>query len=269
MKNYRGIIARLSDKAIKNTVEALSLKAFADENPDGVAGDDTNNNQPTNPPTINYEDLIAKARKEEKDKQYKTIEKYKTQVNTLTEQHNSDLLKIADLEKRLETAETKLTKAGSGDSEETKTLKAEVETLKADKKSLEDKVKTFESQKPVSREEVEAEVRAELEAEYTVKTYKAEKMAELREDILVPELVMGTTKEEIDASIQSALARSEEIRKSLGIANGGQKQKRTPKSPANPTVSGVQDKEYSLEYLAGLDVRSPEYAEVRKNLGLK
>jgi len=266
MKNYRGIIVKLSDKAIKHTVGAFSLRAFAEEN-SGDNGGEPNNNQPTT--TINYEDLIAKARKEEKDKQYKTIEKYKTQVSTFTEQHNSDLLRIADLEKRLENAEAKLTGTGTGDSEEIKTLKAEVDTLRADKKSLADKVSEYESHKPVSREEVEAEVRAELEAEYIVKTYKAEKMVELKNDILVPELVMGTTKEEIDASIASALARSEEIKKSLGITEGGQKQKRTPKSPANPTISGVQDKEYSIEYLAGLDVRSPEYAEVRKNLGLK
>lgn len=270
MRKNCGIIAKLSGKAIKKTVEALSFRAFAEESPEGDGGGDTTNNNQNQQSTltINYEDLIAKARKEEKDKQYKTIEKYKTQVNTLTEQHNSDMLKIAELEKKLEVAETKLTTAGGGDSEEIKTLKSEVETLKADKKSLEDKVKTFEGQKPVSREEVEAEVRAELEAEYEVKTYKATKMAELKDDILVPELVMGTTKEEIDASIQSALSRSEEIKKSLGLDSEGKKQKRTPKSPASPSVSGAQDKGYTTEYLASLDVRSPEYAEVRKSLGL-
>lgn len=269
MKRYCGIIAKLSEEAIKWTVEAFSLRAFAEETSEDGSGDSNQNTQNNNQAsTINYEDLIAKARKEEKDKQYKTIEKYKTQVSTLTEQHNSDLLKIADLEKKLEDAETKLTKAGSGDSEEVKTLKSEVETLKADKKSLEDKVKTFEGQTPVTREQVEADVRAELEAEYEVKTYKATKMAELKDDILVPELVMGTTKEEIDASIQSALNRSAEIKKSLGF-DESKKQKRTPKSPSNPSVNGAQDKGYTLEYLASLDVRSPEYAEVRKSLGLR
>ena len=115
----------------------------------------------------------------------------------------------------------------------------------------------------------EAEVRAELEKEYEVKTYKVEKMAEYKDDILVPELVMGTTKEEIDASIQSALERSKQIRESLGISDGTKpKKKTTPKTPANPSSSSVQDKDISLERLATMDVRSPEYAELRKQLGL-
>lgn len=265
MRKNCGIIVGMSSETIKNIIERISLKAFAEENPEDNGGENQTNQNQT--PTFNYEDLIAKARKEEKDKQYKTIEKFKTQVNTLTEQHNSDLLKIAGLEEELKTANTKLSTAGSGDSEEIKTLKSTIQSLTTERDELDKKVKGYEAHKPVSREEVEAEVRAELEAEYEVKTYKATKMAELKDDILVPELVIGTTKEEIDASIQSALDRSAEIKKSLGI--GDKPAKRTPKTPSNPSVSRVQDKEYSVEYLAGLDVRSPEYAEVRKNLGLR
>ena len=266
MRKNRGIIVGMSSEAIKHIIEQFSLKAFAEENPDND-GDDNNQTNQNQSHTFNYEDLIAKARKEEKDKQYKTIEKFRTQVNTLTEQHNSDLLHIASLEEELKTAKANLSTAGQGDSEEIKTLKATIQSLTSEKDELDKKVKKYESTKPVSREEVEAEVRAELEAEYEVKIYKATKLAEMKDDILVPELVMGTTKEEIDNSIQSALARSAEIKKSLGI--GDKPAKRTPKSPSNPSVSRVQDKEYSVEYLAGLDVRSPEYAEVRKNLGLR
>lgn len=268
MRKNRGIIAEVSKETIKKRlIETLSLKVFAEE---------PNNNEPNNepsgeptPPTINYEDLIAKARREEKEKQYKTIEKLKTQINTLTEQHNGDLLKVADLDKQLKEAKDKLTTANSGDSEEIKTLKATINTLTGEKEELDKKIKEFEDHKPVNREEVEAELRAELEAEYEVKTYKATKMAELKDDILVPELVMGSTKEEIDASIQSALERSAKIKESLGITKDNKKQKRTPKTPSNPSVSKIQDKEISLEYLASLDVSSPEYAEVRKQLGLR
>ena len=266
MRKNSGIIARMRNEAIKKIIdEVISLKAFADEG--GEPGSNGGEGEGGKTPTINYEDLIAKARKEEKEKQYKSIEKLKSQVNTLTEQHNNDLLKVADLEKKLQEANDKLTKAGSGDSEELKTLKESVKTLEKEKKDLEDKVKDFESKKPVSREEVEAEVRAELEAEYEVKTYKATKMAELKDDILVPELVFGNTKEEIDSSIQSALERSAEIKKNLGI-DGEKSKKRTPKSSA-PSISKVQDKEVSLERLANMDVRSPEYAELRKQLGLR
>ena len=270
MRKNRGIIAGMSNEAIKKVIEAISLRAFADEgaDPDDNSGADGGEGAKTTP-TINYEDLIAKARKEEKEKQYKTIEKLKGQIATLTEQHNNDLLVKADLEKQLKEAKDKLTKAGGDDSEAVKTLKQEVADLEKAKKDLEDKVSKFEGQKPVNREEVEAEVRAELEKEYEVKTYKVEKMAEYKDDILVPELVMGTTKEEIDASIQSALERSKQIRESLGISDGTKtKKKTTPKTPANPSSSSVQDKDISLERLATMDVRSPEYAELRKQLGL-
>ena len=213
MRKNRGIIAGMSNEAIKKVIEAISLRAFADEGADPDDNSDADGGEGAKTtPTINYEDLIAKARKEEKEKQYKTIEKLKGQIATLTEQHNNDLLVKADLEKQLKEANDKLTTAGSGDSEEVKTLKETIKTLEKDKADLDKKVKDYEASKPVSREEVEAEVRAELEAEYEVKTYKATKMAELKDDILVPELVMGTTKEEIDASIQSALTRSAEIK---------------------------------------------------------
>lgn len=267
MKKNCGIIAGTSNEAIKKLIEAISLRAFADEGstPDDNSGDDGGEGQRT--PTINYEDLIAKARREEKEKQYKTIEKLKGQIDTLTKQHNDDLLVKADLEGKLQDANDKLTKAGSGDSEEVKTLKETIKGLEKEKEDLDKKVKELEANKPANREEIEAEVRAELEAEYEVKTYKATKMAELKDDILVPELIFGNTKEEIDASIQSALERSNKIKESLGVKDG--KQKRTPKSPANPSVSGIQDKEISLDYLASLDVSSPEYAQVRKQLGLR
>ena len=272
MRKNCGIIVEMRNEGIKKIIEAFSLKVFADEGtgePEPTGGEGEGDKGAKTAPTINYEDLIAKARKEEKEKQYKTIEKLKTQVNTLTEQHNGDLLKIAELEDKLQKANEKLTKAGSGDSEEVKTLKDTIKGLEKEKEDLDKKVKEYETNKPVSREEVEAEVRAELETEYEVKTYKATKMAELKEDILVPELVMGTTIEEIDASIQSALERSAEIKKNLGISGDKKTQKRTPKTPSNPSVHNVQDNEVSMERLATMDVRSPEYAELRKQLGLR
>ena len=171
-----------------------------------------------------------------------------------------------ELEKQMNEAKEKLTAAGNGDSEQVKTLKESIKTLETEKAELDKKVKELESKKPVSREEIESEVRAELEAEYEVKTYKAEKMAELKDDILVPELVMGSTKEEIDASIQIALDRSKEILEKVG---GTKRQKRTPKNPTNPDVSKVQDSQYSYDYLASLDPASKEYAEVRQQLGLR
>lgn len=244
-------------------VSKISLKAFAEETESGNS--DENGGEESKPtPTINYEDLIAKARREEKEKQYKTIEKLKGQIDTLTKQHNDDLIAKADLEKKLEDANKKLAETNGDESEAVKTLKKEVEELTKTNKSLEKQLEDIYDD-TVSREDIEKEVRAELEAEYEVRTYKAEKLAELKDEILVPELVFGNTKEDIDASIENALNRSKQIRESLG---GGKKDKRTPKSPNNPSINHVQDQQYSLEYLASLNPASKEYAEVRKQLGL-
>lgn len=274
MRIKRGSKVELNTEKIKAVIGKITLRAFADTEGEGekTGADGGDGGESKTPPTVNYEDLISKARKEEKDKQYKNIERLKTQVNTLTEQHNNDLLTIADLEKKLEEANKKLTTAGSGDSEEIKTLKATIQTLEGEKADLDKKVKDYEANKPQSREEIEKEVRTELEKEYEVKTYKAQKMVELKDQLLVPELVGGDTKEDIDKSIEAALSRSEEIRKSLGIVGGegGEKKppKRTPKSPANPS-GGTGTKEVSFERLATMDVRSKEYAELRQQLGLK
>ena len=104
MRKNSGIIARMRNEAIKKIIdEAISLKAFADEGgePDSNGGEGEGGKTPT----INYEDLIAKARKEEKEKQYKTIEKLKGQIETFTKQHNDDLLVVADLKEKLAKAE--------------------------------------------------------------------------------------------------------------------------------------------------------------------
>jgi len=257
--NNVGMSSELIKKLI---IGMLFIHAFADET--STEGD---KDVPTETPTINYEDLIAKARKEEKSKQYGVIEKLKAQVNSLTTQHNDDLIKIAGLEKQFEDAKEKLTKAKDGDSDDIKVFKEEIKTLRGEKETLEKEVADYKSKPPIKREDIEAEVRKELEAEYEVKTYKVTKLAELKDQILVPELVMGDTKEAIDASVKLALERSAEIRKSLGVSD--KSNKRTPKTPANPSISNIQDTEISIERLATMDVRSPEYAEIRKQLGLR
>ena len=255
MYKNRGFIVEKGNEIIKKAIGTMSFRAFAEETDPNDGGD------PKPTPTINYEDLIAKARKEEKEKQYKTIEKLRGQIDTMTQQHNDDLLKVADLEKQLKDVNDKLTTVGSGgDSDELKTAK---ETVKSLEKQLQEAYDNT-----LSREEVEAEVRAELEKEYEVKHYKTTKLMELKDDLLVPELVFGNTIEEIDASIQTALERSNEIKKNLGIDSVKKQEKRTPKSSA-PSMSKVQEKEVSIERLASMDVRSPEYAELRKQLGLR
>lgn len=272
MLRNRGFIVGRNALTIKTLVEKFSHRVFAEETNPNPNPDDTNDNNGDNQPTLNYEDLISKARKEEKAKQYAKIQKLEGQIKTLTQQHNDDLIVVAGLKDDLEKAKTKPTTVGSGDSEEVKGFKSTISTLENDKKDLEAKLKAFTDNPPVSREQIEQEVRAELEAEYEVKNYRTQLLAENKDKLLVPELVTGDTKEALDESFKQAIQRSDEIRKSLGVQNTtpkNTKKKGTPKSPTSPSVSTTLDEEYSAEYLASLDVSSPEYAEVRKKLGLR
>lgn len=262
MRNQSAIIVenntgKLIAKRFKVT-NIFARRAFAEE-----AGGEEETTPTT--PTINYEDLIAKARKEEKDKQYAKIKKLEDANKILTEQHNADLLKIGTLEEDVKKLNEQLSKAGKGDSEEIKGLKESIKALTKEKEILEDKVAHA---KTVDEEEIRARIKEELEEEYEVKLYKTTKLAEHKEELLVPELVYGSTKEEIDNSLQNALARSQEILERAGVSR---KKTTTPQrqKATSPSISTTQDNnEYSMEYIATLDVRSPEYKEFRRKMGL-
>lgn len=234
----------------------FAKKVFAEEQQD-----DTTNQEGSESKSVNFEDLIAKARSDEKKKHYKTIEDLKKQIATLTEQHNKDLLVVGDKDNIIADLQGKLKNSGSAD---TKKFEEEIASLNATIATLKQQVGEYESKPVVKEEEVEQRVRTKLEAEYEVKLYKTQQLAEHKDDILVPELVFGETKEEIDTSIQAAITRSEEIKKSLGYTG---KQKRTPKT-TSPSTDEDGMSQVSIEQLASMDVKSPEYAELRKKLGL-
>ena len=63
MLKNRGFMVGMSNEHIKKVIEAMSLKAFAEETDPDDKGD-TEPSGSTVAPSINYEDLIAKARKE-------------------------------------------------------------------------------------------------------------------------------------------------------------------------------------------------------------
>lgn len=267
-KNCGNIVGPLATSVIVKTLHELVSHFTTSVYADGEEGGEVTG-EVEKPATVNFEDLISKARADEKKKHYATIERLKGQIEVLNGQHNDDLLKVAGLEKELKEAKAKLTATDSGDSEAVATLKKDNKALQVEKDALEQKVAGFEANKPVSREELEKEIRAELEAEYEVKTFKATKLAELKDQILVPELVMGDTKEAIELSIEAAVKRSEEIRKSLGIgADTNTQKKRTPRSVANPSMSRAQDNKYTLEYIQSLNPGSEEYRKYREDVGL-
>ena len=253
-------------------VRKFGLVAFADEKPE--EGKEEKEEPSASAPTINYEDLITKARMDEKNKQYNKIKKLQEQVEDLTKKQNELLLKVGSLEQEKDEAERKLTEAKSGDNEEVKTLKAEIDKLKGELESAKKKVTELESVEPVDRDAVEKEVREAVEKEYEVKLYRQEVLAPYANDkTVVTDLVFGETKEAIDASLKAALERSKEIKSSLGLTLDGSEDKRktsrTPVSGANPSVAtGGGMSNSSMEQLAKLDPRSKEYAELRRKLGM-
>lgn len=272
MRTKSGIIAGLplSNKAMetifRKAMSKVTKSVFADEEPTGGT------TEPTTPPTptLNFEDLIQKARKEEKDKLYPKISALQTQVNTLTEQHNTDLLTIAGLKDQI----AQLEKANGGSESDTiKNLKEQIKTLEQDKKDLEKKIKEFEKIPVINEDELRTTIEQEFEAKYKVKEYRMEQLSKHKDDIFTPELVIGNTNEEIDASIQREIQRSVEIKTRLGYTGEStqpqSQPRRTPRTPSNPSVSRIQDSQLDLSRLATMDVRSPEYAQLRQQLGLK
>lgn len=203
-------------------------------------------------PTVNFEDLIANARSQEKAKLYPQIDKLKEEKNALTEKNNAHLLTIGEKDSEIRELKAKIEKlekaSGEGASEREKTLLAEIDTLKAKIKEMETTV--------VSREDLESEIRGE----YEVKLYREQKLREVG-DTVIPELITGSTKEEIDASIEISKKRYEEItNRVIGSVN-------VP--VANTNLSSVHAKDLKIEDIANLDPRSPEYAQLRAKLGLK
>jgi chromosome segregation ATPase len=169
--------------------------------------------------------LVEAARKQEKDKLYKTLDAKDEQIKTLTG-------RIEDLEKQLSDKE-------SVDMEEVKELK---EALTLMQQQQADLLKALSDQK-----EEAARKEAEAEEKRRVAELKAYKEAKLREagDELVIELVKGDTEEEIDQSIEFAKQKySEIVAKVADARKPADKTSNTPRvtnPSSNPTQAMTVD----------------------------
>lgn len=243
LRNKHGFIAKIIGQGIK---EGFLINAFAEE---GEPGTEPTASTPS--PSINYEDLIARARKEEKDKLYPKITKLEADNKALVEKHNQALLtigtkdtEIAELKSQIEATKN----ASPSDSQEVAQYKAKI-------KELEGKVAEYEAQK------VDPEaIREEIKAEYEVKLYKEQKLREVG-DQLIPDLVFGNTKEEIDKSIEVSKTRYQEI------ASKFSQQVATQVPAVNVNTSTMTQKELNSEDISKMSPR--EWAEYRKSLGLR
>lgn len=270
MCKFSGIKAENKLEALKRVMSFLCKNVYADE---GSTGDATPNVNPA--PSLNFEQLIAQARKEEKDKLYPRIKKLEEENAAHVENINGYLIKIGDLTKAVEnlTAENGKLKKGDGEeSQEVKDLKSQLEALKAENETLKNSSTN------------ESELRKQIEAEYEVKLYAKEQLAENKDAILstFTAEVTGSTKEEVDEAVKRAIEKSLNIKKELGLVDDKGNQKKpaknksgdtnTPTVPqaANPVEnSGSTVVNYSAEYIRNLDPKSEEYKEFRKSLGLK
>lgn len=245
--------------AIERVLKVRALNVFADE--------EDNQQQKQ----INIEELIAIARKEEKDKLYPQIENLKSEKSRITGSLNEALLKNAELTKQLETLKSE--KGNVAELNSTiKDLEAKVEVLTSEKEDLAEKLKNA-----PKAEELEAKYKTQ----YEVKDYLRTALAEHKDDILKTFIsdVKGDTKEEVDASIQKAIEKSNQVREDLGVTKKKKKdegkQEESPKSEKRPKRLAPPEnygklEEYDPEYIRNLDPNSEEYKEFRKQvLGLK
>lgn len=221
----------------------------ADTNTTATTGETTPTN---NVPTINIEDLMAKARSEEKAKLYPKIEKLEKENKALVEKNNTHLLSLGEkdalitsLNKEIEQLKATSNKTVS---DKEKELLSQIEQLKAENEDLKNNT--------VSREEIENEIKAV----YDVKLYREQKLRELG-DTVIPDLVLGTTKEEIDNSIELSQNRLKEIQEK--IMNSYEL------PVVNTNVASFQKANVSVEDIVNLNPSSPEYAQLRAKLGIR
>lgn len=268
MSNLRGLTAEKKLSVLNKVFSFFLMTGVHAE--EATSGEVT----PEPAPQINYEQLIAQARKEEKDKLYPKIKKLEADNAALVKTGNDNLIKIGDLTQTVNTLTAKLADYESG-----KTVSEQVTALTAQIAALEEENKKLKEETP----DVES-LRAEIEKEYAVKTYLAEQKAANKNDILSSFLdeVAGTTEEEIDASVTKAKEKSLAIKKELGLVDESGKPttpaksnkgtaKKTTKAPAtNPTEdTGSNAGTFDADYIRNLDPSSDEYKEFRKSLGLK
>ena len=227
----------------KKFIYGMSMNVHADESTEPGGDDPKPGANPA--PSMNYEEMIARVRREEKDKLYGTIKKKDETIASLRESINGYILQIAEYQKKLE-----------------------------------------EAKKNTPNEDA---IREQVKAEYEVKMYAKEQLAEHKDDILsiFTEEVKGGTREEVDASIKAAVEKSTKVKKDLGLVDedgnpvepkGKKKSGKEPeeepgkKKKTNPPVASpakIEDEGFDPDYIRNLDPRSPEYAEFRKKMGLR
>lgn len=208
-------------------------------------------------PTLNFETLIAKARQEEKEKLYPEITKLKADLEEKIKRVNQLLISLGEKDESIKKLESQLAEVEKG------SKKSESEVVK----QLNLKIEELTNALALKDGEI---------ASVKIESYKSQKISECGGK-LIPELVMGQTQEEIDASIQVAKQRYEDILAQVSVQTTATPQASKPTQnqipPANPSTNQFSSNTVNVNDIAGMSMLDKSsrahYAEMRKQLGLK
>ena len=191
------------------------------------------------------DDMLNKIRKEEKDKLYASMEKRKQESEDLAKQKEQVLEELNSTKKKLEEIEdSKLS--------DMERLQKQIQQVIDQNSALQEKIKTVETQ-------AERRIR-----ESELNSYRSKRIQE--EGILMPELVIGSDKEELDKAIQLAKQRESSIRESLEDQLRKEMAVNVPKpiSPSGEKTTVASADRYSMSK------KSPQdYQAVRQQLMAK
>jgi len=254
MKTNKTLLEKVLERLNMGIRQSLADEGAGDPpaQPDGGVQDPTPNTPPTQP-NIDFESLIAKARKEEKEKLYPEITKLKEDLEKKVARINELLLAIGEKDEIIaqKDKEIKELKNNSKKSES-----QEVKDLKIKITELENKL-------------------AEKEKEInTIKlaSYRDKKIAEAGGEI-IPELVTGNSEEEIDLAVEKAKERYREIVSKIISQQPTKPQNSNNIPPANPNIDVFTSSQLNTQSLYELNLMTPEgraeYERIRKQLGLK
>lgn len=261
---YKGLVQKAEDtvkRLIDMLVVGMTYDVFAEEGEEPpVNTDPTSNPAVSNPQPIDIAALISQTRTEEKNKLYPQIAKLKEDLAKYKSLYDTVTADKVELGKEVKALEEKL--KGVEDQDLIQSLNTKIAELEA-------KV----AEKP-NEEAIRAEVRAELEKEQEIKDYIKE-VTEENSGVLLSvfaDNIKGSTTEEVDTALADAIEKSQKTRKDLGLPEEDTKKKtksskRVP-PVANPQVSTISPN-VAISTLQDMDVRSDEYKQLRKQMGLK
>lgn len=153
-------------------------------------------------PQVDIDALLSKAREQEKAKLYPEIEKLKGEVKAKSDKLNAEIIKSANLEDTVAEKEKEITR-----------LNGLIEKAKQEGKSLGEAELTALAQERDTYKAEAEKVKAEFEAyknQQEVEAYKASKIGDIDEDFR--DLVVGSTKEEIDKNYTKAKALQNKVK---------------------------------------------------------